>query len=843
MTSERAALHHLGWIDICEHLQRLMRTPLGRARLETILEEDLAGRGDLRLRDGEQTSFAGHRSADVATLRRRFEEIDDLEAALARSAAAGSIGESLGALVDVTEAIGGARHGARLGAGELAGVRDLLRAIAAILDVCGGGAAGPALARRIDVLAPCTELRVALDRAIGAGPEGEAIVLDGASPALGRARQRIRDQRARLIREAEGLLRDPGVREVLRDRFYTEREGRVVLPIRADAFSQASTPGIIHDSSSSGGTLFVEPSALIQGNNALREAHLGAAAEERRILEGLSRDVGAAADALLDDLRGAVVVDGILARLRLSQAIGGRTPKVAEARAGATLRLPGMRHPLLHLAGVDVVANDFELAVGAAMIISGPNAGGKTVALKTVGVCVLLAQAGIRPPTSAPAEIPIFREVVTDVGDDQSIFANLSTFSAHIAHVREALARAEADGPGTLVLLDEIAVGTDPEQGAALAEAILHHLARAGASAVITTHYERLKELAGEEPGRFVNAAVGFDIERMAPTFRVTIGVPGPSSAFAVARRLGLPESLLVEAEAHVAEARRSLDELLLQVNAEREALAALRSQLEAERAEISERLESARTREAAALAKARSRKQKAYDEAAVELRGLRQEVKELRKRVRAEGDGEAIVDGRRGERELRDRLHEQREPSKRAPGGPPRELAVGDSVLVATLDREGEVVAIQGSKVTVLIGGLRTTVALADLRQSAAAAEPEPPRTKIRRQQSAPIRTWAASTASRHFGAEPAVVERSVDNVVDLRGSRADEAIRALDRFIDQALLADQEVVLIQHGHGSGALRQSVREHLRTLGCVRELRPGLPREGGDGATIVWLDA
>ncbi|MCA9636138.1 MAG: Smr/MutS family protein [Myxococcales bacterium] len=204
---------------------------------------------------------------------------------------------------------------------------------------------------------------------------------------------------------------------------------------------------------------------------------------------------------------------------------------------------------------------------------------------------------------------------------------------------------------------------------------------------------------------------------------------------------------------------------------------------------------------------------------------------------------GEAIVDGRRGERELRDRLHEQREPSKRAPGGPPRELAVGDPVLVATLDREGEVVAIQGSKVTVLIGGLRTTVALADLRQSAAAAEPEPPRTKIRRQQSAPIRTWAASTASRHFGAEPAVVERSVDNVVDLRGSRADEAIRALDRFIDQALLADQEVVLIQHGHGSGALRQSVREHLRTLGCVRELRPGLPREGGDGATIVWLDA
>jgi len=852
MSYERAALHHLGWIDICEQLARHLATPLAEMHLEAHLEADLHGRGGPTRDEGGQgtqaaalelrAEYLGDRSADVDVVRRRYAELDELEGTLARAAAGASLPDALAQVTDVRDGIERARHGARLSAEELRGIRDLLRAVACFAKICeeGGDAVGPHLGAHLARLDPVEDLRTELSRAIGDGPEGEAIVVDGASPALMKARKGIRDQRARLRREAESLMRTGPVREALRDAYFTEREGRVVLPMRADAYSKGTNPGIIHDTSGSGGTLFVEPTQLIAGNNALRQSQLSAAAEVRRILEALSRRVAQVADPLTSDLEGLVVIDGIRARLRLSQAIGGITPRVVAAGPSATLDLPAMRHPLLELSGVDVVANDLRLPVGAALIISGPNAGGKTVALKTVGLCVLLAQAGIRLPTASAATLPLFREVITDVGDDQSIFANLSTFSAHIGHVREAIHAAATDGAGTLVLLDEIAVGTAPEQGTALAEAILRHLADAGATAVITTHYERLKELAGEAPDRFVNAAVGFDIDRMAPTFRLTLGIPGPSSAFAVARRLGLQESVLADAETRVSDTRRSLEELLLQVNAERETLATMRVEIEEARAETQRRLESAREREAAALSNVRSRKQKAYVEAAVELRSLRDEVGRLRKRLRDRDDPEAVADGRRAERELRERLHEQHEPAKPAPGAPPRKLAVGDSVHVTTLDRPGEVVAVKGSKIIVQVGAIRTTVRRAELRP--AGPEVIEAKRKIRRQAAQPIRSWAASTAAAHFGAEAKAVDRSVDNVVDLRGTRADDASRDLDRFLDRALLADQEIVVIVHGHGSGALRQVVGEHLERQTFVRRHRPGMPAEGGASVTIAWLD-
>jgi len=854
---ERAALHHLGWIDICEQLARHLATPLASTYLEANLEADLQGRagptrpaavesrGEEAEKTGEEpvsAAFVGDRSADVAIVRRRYAELDELEGTLARSAAAGSLGDALAQVRDVRGAVERARHGARLSAEELRGIRDLLRAVACFSKICeeGGDAVGLHLQEHLRGLDRLPELREELDRSIGDGDEGEAVVVDGASPELARARRGVREQRARLRRDAEKLMRTAPVREALRDAFFTEREGRVVLPMRADAYSKGTNPGIIHDTSGSGGTLFVEPTELIAGNNALRQSQLSASAEVRRILEALSRAVACWAGQLVADLAGILAIDGIRARLRFSQAIGGVTPLVVLPRPEAKLELPAMRHPLLELGGVDVVANDMRLGVGAALIISGPNAGGKTVALKTVGLCVLLAQAGIRLPTGARATLPLFREVITDVGDDQSIFANLSTFSAHIAHVREAIDAANKDGAGTLVLLDEIAVGTAPEQGTALAESILRHLGEAGATSVITTHYERLKELAGEAPERFMNAAVGFDIERMAPTFRLTLGIPGPSSAFAVARRLGLQEELLTDAEARVSSSRRSLEELLLQVNAERETLSAMREEIEAAREETLERLANARKREAAALSQARSRKQKAYVEAAVELRSLRDEVGRLRKRLRERDDPEAVVDGRRAERELRERLHEQHEPPKPAPGAPPRELAVGDPVHVVTLDRPGEIAAITGSKFVVQVGAIRTTVRRRDLRP--VGAEVIAAKRKVQRQAAKPIRSWAASTAAAHFGDDAKPVERSLDNTVDLRGTRAEEAERDLDRFLDRALLADQEIVVILHGHGSGALRKVVDEHLTRVGYVRRKRKGMPAEGGASVTIAWLD-
>ncbi len=846
MNHERAALHHLGWLDLCEHLRRGLSSTMARRALD----EGLAHEFGEAAPGAPEVAFAAARSGDPLIVRARLDELDALESLFAGAGEApGEIGGGLGAALARLEPVDGAalraRHGSMLGAEELLPVRDLLAAVDLFFTLrgeegedAGGEGSGPLYARA-GRMARLPELFTALDRAIAAGPEGGAVVVDGASPALARARQRVRELRARLARDAEQLMRRAEIAEGLQDRYWTEREGRVVLPVRADAFGRGIAEGIIHGASASGGTLFVEPTALISANNGLREAQMAAQVEERKVLERLSREVGAAAEALARDQEEMAAIDGILARLRLSRAIGGIRPEVVAAGDGG-IALGGMRHPLLMLGGVAVVPNDLELEPGAALVISGPNAGGKTVALKTAGLCVLMAQAGLRVPTARPARIPLFRFLVTDVGDDQSILANLSTFSAHVGHVRDAFACAAIDGPGTLVLLDEIAVGTDPGQGSALAEAILLGLTGAGATVVTTTHYERLKLLAGAHPGRFVNAAVGFDLERMAPTFRLTLGVPGPSSAFAVARRLGLPEAVLRAAEGLVGEEAKALDRLLLQVSHERESLAARSLEIARAEAELGRRLEVAREREAAALAKAKSRKQRAYDEAAVELRSLRQEVQTLRRELRTkEAAPEAVAASVEAEKAMRARLHERREPPPKPSGRPPEEVMVGERVRIVALDREGEVMALLGSKVAVQIGNVRTHVELSEVRRVEAPAEA--PRIKVQRQRAAPVRRWETSSAARHFGDEAAPIERSVDNVVDLRGERADDALRRLDRFLDVALQADQEVVMILHGHGSGALRLAVRDHLKGLGFVRRQRAGLAEEGGEGVTIAWL--
>lgn len=838
-----AALIHLGWLELCEHLRGLLRTKIARAALDDGLTIEL---GEGAAVSAGARRWAAARSVDPALVSARLDDLDALEVVLTRTSKSGGLAAALERLSDVTDAAQRASRGGALGAEDLLMIRDLLAAVDAFFGLLGeieamSGAGGAApLAARAGRMARLGGLFSALDRAVAPGPEGSAIVQDQASPGLAKARQRVRELRGQLAKEAEKIMRRREIAEGLQDRFYTEREGRVVLPVRADAFGRGIGQGIIHGSSASGGTLFVEPTELIDANNGLRAAQMAAQAEERRVLAALAAAVGAAASELVIDQAEMVAIDELWARLRLSQAIGGLRPEVRAAEAAGSIEIVGGRHPLLLLAGVDVVPNDVALPRGAALVISGPNAGGKTVALKMVGLAVLMAQAGLRLPTARPAMVPLYREVVTDVGDDQSILANLSTFSAHIGHVREACAAAARDGAGTLVLLDEIAVGTDPGQGAALAEAILLHLSAAGATVVTTTHYERLKLLAGAQPGRFVNAAVGFDLGQMRPTFRLTLGVPGPSSAFAVARRLGLPEALLRYAEAQVEPATKALDALLAQVNHERASLAARAATMAAGEADLAARLAAVQAREEAALGSARARKLRAYDEAAAELRSLKQEAQALRRSLRR---GEAEPAGAvEAEKRLRAEMAARQEPAPQAEGPAPENLAVGERVLLVALGREGEVVGVQGARVSVRIGGVRTSVDRSDVRRTqATAAAPTTMTKKIQRGRAEPVRRWASEGASRHFGGEAAAIERSADNCVDLRGERAEEALRRLDRFLDQAMLADQEVVMILHGHGSGALRLAVREHLSGLGFVRQCRGGLPAEGGDGVTVAWL--
>jgi DNA mismatch repair protein MutS2 len=851
-------LQHLGWPLLCARLGEHLRTPMALAQLG---EEIDAGDDGLAAAEAYARTVAG-RSADAEAVRRRLAEQDGLAAMLAvqTSLARGEDGrpgfaEALAATSDLREVWPRAGHGLTLSATELLGVLQQLRAAAACVDLLAavrgerGYAGDPgvaAIAARVERLRPHRELAAALGRSVAPpGPDGEATLLDGASPALARARGRARELRAQLMRAAQRLIKQPGVAEALQDSFYTEREGRVVLPVRADAFSRrGAVAGIIHDSSATGQTLYVEPQALMEENNALREAQLAAAAEERRVLEQLSAQVQAAAGSLPGNQAELVALDAVHARLRLAEAYAGVAPGfVGEADVPedrSVMTLPAARHPLMLLAGVDVVANDIRLAVGAGLVISGPNAGGKTVALKTLGLCALMAQAGLRLPTRGAASLPLVRRIVTDVGDDQSIAANLSTFSAHMRHVCDALASAELDGPGTLVLLDEVAVGTEPEQGAALAEAILLRLTECGATVVTTTHYERLKLLAMRFPGRFENASVGFDLERLRPTFRLLLGVPGPSSALTVARRLGLPGPVLAHAASLLDDERLQVDALLQQVVAERDALVATRAELERERAALAGRGREVARREAALLQQSKSRKQKAYEAAAAELRALQAELTEerkaLRKAQRADPAAAEALAGRLAE--ARTQLAEQREPAAPVPGKAPPQLSPGERVAVPALGGEGEVVSVKGDRVVVQIGTVRTTVALADVR---ATKEPERPRAKVRAQAAAPVKQWATSEAARHFGDDAAPIEHGVDNSVDVRGTRAEDALRAVDRMIDEAIRRDREVVLVIHGHGTGALKKAVREHLAALPYVRRQRPGLPPEGGEGVTVAWV--
>jgi len=460
-----------------------------------------------------------------------------------------------------------------------------------------------------------------------------------------------------------------------------------------------------------------------------------------------------------------------------------------------------------------------------------------------------MAQAGLRVPTSEPASIPLFREVVTDVGDDQSISKNLSTFSAHIRHVHEALESAAKDPAGTLVLLDEIAVGTEPEQGAALAESILLHLVDRGATVVCTTHYERLKLLAAQRPGGFANGAVGFDIDRMAPTFRLTLGLPGASSALAVARRLGLPEQVLADAEARMQEGTLRVDTLMRELQDAREKLITTREELEAERAELKIRIARVQARETASLSKARSRKQKAYDDAASELQSLRGELTRQRKALRKRGADptlaeQAVAEAAALGQQAKSNLADAREPAKPAPGKPPESVEVGERVHVTSVDAAGVVVEVKRDKVVVQLGTVRTTVPRTGLRKL---AQSKARRTKVKSIKAAPIHSWsvkqaAEKAAARHFGAEAVAVTKSVDNCLDLRGQRADDVELSLDKFLSEALQRDQDVVVVAHGYGSGALRKIVREYLRRQPCVKKYREGLAREGGNGCTVAWLE-
>jgi DNA mismatch repair protein MutS2 len=747
-----------------------------------------------------------------------------------------------GGIRDVADLVARAHKGGVLEGAELKAIGETVAGVARLRKhLLGHEREAPALAAVVKPLLDLAHVSGPILDCIGEG----GVLLDHASPALAGLRRRVAELNEQLARRARALVDDPDIAPLLQDRFYTQREERYVLPVRADARSKLR--GIVHGWSQSGHTVFVEPEDIVALNNDLRLAESEVAEEERRILTELSGYVREDADAVQAGLAAAEHLDVVDAAARLADAMDAVAP---ELDLGGPLVLPQARHPLMVLSPRACVPSDLRLEPGQTLVISGPNAGGKTVALKTTGLAALMARAGLHVPAGPGARVPFFTRVLSDIGDEQSLERNLSSFSAHLANVREFLAAADGD---TLVLLDEMAVGTEPEQGAALAQSVLEALATRGARVVVTTHYERLKALAARDP-RFVNASVGFDLARMAPTFELVSGVPGSSAALLVARRMGLPTDVVGRAELLLGDRRAGVEELLVALTEERRRLDEERRLAAAARREADLDRREAESERAEAERRLREIRKGAYDQAVADLRKARDELErvgKLVKRAAATAASEATAAELARARETLAGAAEKiaaHAPAPAAPGGRPAseaELAPGTRVLLPRLGGRGEVVgAPDRGKVTVQIGTLRTTVPIEDVRLDDGKA---PNRAERRGAEGVKKRRGGDAAPAGAPGAEAAGEDelapaRTPDATCDLRGERVDDGLALLDRFLDDALLAEREVVFVIHGHGTGAMKAAVREHLGAHPAVRKTRPGTSREGGDGITVVWLD-
>ncbi len=678
--------------------------------------------------------------------------------------------------------------------------------------------------------------------------DDHGVMRDSASPAHKGLRQRVHGLLQDLSRRTDSLLGESHIEPYLQDRFVTQREERYVVPVRADARTRIR--GIVHGVSASGATVFVEPEEIIELNNRLKLAQLEVAEEERRILAELSRLVEQSAPQILRNLMLLAYLDLIDAAAKLATDLRASPVELTDVAepspAPSRIDLRNGRHPLMLLSGVQVVPNDVVLPVGGALVISGPNAGGKTVALKLTGLSVLLARAGLHVPVQEGSQLPWFDRVLTDVGDDQSLEKNLSTFSAHVLNLCEFLRLADAR---TLILLDEIAVGTDPEQGAALAQAVLESLVARGATVLLTTHYDRLKAMAADSPA-FHNASVGFDLQALRPTYKLHLGIPGPSSALPVAERLGLPHSVIARAQGLLHSGQSSVDRLMQTLADERERTQTMHADAERlRRIAQSEAAEARRAHDDARVELQKARR-KAHDEAIQSLQAARRELSDMKQAMRAARlrteDGQAPADPQGELHATQRRLDElsatvrSLTPQKAGPQGrtpKEEELSQGMRVYVTRLSASGIVSSdVAKGKVVVQVGSLRLSAEVAELllidggqpEQPAARYTPRPPRRP-----NLPV-----------VMAEPPpiVPPRTPDATLDLRGERLPVAVARSEKFVDDALREARPAVFILHGHGTGVLRTALREHFADFPGVRKLYPAGPGDGGDGVTVLELD-
>lgn len=667
----------------------------------------------------------------------------------------------------------------------------------------------------------------AIARALEAAIQPDGAIKESATPELRRLMHAVQDLKQRMREHLDRILHSSRYEDVLQESYFAQREGRYVLPVKADM--RGRIPGIVHDVSASGATVFLEPRELVELNNSIKVADLEIEREVRRILRELTLLVAGQAEVLQGGIEVLAELDSVQAKAAFSRRLKAN-PVVLNDQGRVLLKQA--RHPLLMLAKDEVVANDILLDESIrVLVISGPNTGGKTVTLKIVGLFSLMVRAGLHLPCAPESEMAIFPELFADIGDAQDLSRDLSSFSAHMSQMVQLLAESErslssgVNSGQSLVLLDEPVTSTDPQEGAALAEALLCHLASLNMKVVVTTHYGPLKELAQTMPG-FANASVEFDVTRLAPTYRLFLGVPGGSSALEIAGRLGMDEKILDDARQRLPKDDRRLEDLMADLQQKQRQLAddvarASQARAEAERA----------------AAEARALQARLEEEELEARKGLKKKLGEQFQRARAEV--QATVDALKREQKLikaketSERLIELESRTKQelVPAGEPvplERLRIGDQVEIAGLGMIGSLLEDpQGKKrVRVKVGEgevLATVVNLIGIVSGA----------------SAPVSPASSPASSPRRFSTGGGLGLDEQTVVDVRGQAADEALDHVIAALDRATLDGAPFLRVIHGHGTGKLKASLRAYLKDSPYVAAIRPGDRAEGGDGVTIV----
>jgi DNA mismatch repair protein MutS2 len=667
----------------------------------------------------------------------------------------------------------------------------------------------------------------AIARALEAAIQPDGAIKESATPELRRLMHAAQDLKQRMRELLDRILHSSRYEDVLQESYFAQREGRYVLPVKADM--RGRIPGIVHDVSASGATVFLEPRELVELNNSIKVADLEIEREVRRILREVTLLVAGQAEVLQGGIEVLAELDSVQAKAAFSRRLKAN-PVVLNDQGRVLLKQA--RHPLLMLAKDEVVANDILLDESIrVLVISGPNTGGKTVTLKIVGLFSLMVRAGLHLPCAPESEMAIFPELFADIGDAQDLSRDLSSFSAHMSQMVQLLAESErslssgVNSGQSLVLLDEPVTSTDPQEGAALAEALLCHLASLNMKVVVTTHYGPLKELAQTMPG-FANASVEFDVTRLAPTYRLFLGVPGGSSALEIAGRLGMDEKILDDARQRLPKDDRRLEDLMADLQQKQRQLAddvarASQARAEAERA----------------AAEARALQARLEEEELEARKGLKKKLGEQFQRARAEV--QATVDALKREQKLikaketSERLIELESRTKQelVPAGEPvplERLRIGDQVEIAGLGMIGSLLEDpQGKKrVRVKVGEGEVLATVANLIGIVSGA-------------SAPVSPASSPASSPRRFSTGGGLGLDEQTVVDVRGQAADEALDHVIAALDRATLDGAPFLRVIHGHGTGKLKASLRAYLKDSPYVAAIRPGDRAEGGDGVTIV----